>query len=53
MWATGPRCEGDRNLNGATDATDFFDFLGEWFAQPTRGVRPLFNFIGAWLTGCP
>lgn len=51
-YAGCPRCDGDRNLDGSTDAADLFDFLDEWFSLPTRSVQQLFNFLTDWFASC-
>lgn len=46
-----PRCQGDRNLDGAADLADLFDFLDEYFTS-THRVQQLFDFLRAWFAGC-
>jgi hypothetical protein len=49
-----PRCEGDRNLDGAADLTDLLDFLEVFFSTasgPPR-VQQLFDFLAVWFAGC-
>ncbi len=47
-----PRCPADRNLDGAADVGDLFDFLGEWFGSASPNLQQLFDFLALWFGGC-